>query len=177
MPTRRTTAAVLLLAWAGAGCETDRRTPPIVDLGGGVLSETPELRFEVSVIAQADDVRAVDVFVLASVADWWTRLPSELDEELCRRLVVVRPLDGESPPIAPAGTLTDESSIDSAAASGGGLAGKCEIEGDRLRFRPSAPLQEGVLYRIEFHPSAIPGYDLPGSPPSIPIPTWHLVPK
>jgi hypothetical protein len=152
--------------WLIQGCGQSP-APPIVDLEPAPHA-APDLEFEVSLEPQEDDPRQADVWVSTSKPALWKSLPRDPAAPEWHGLVVVRTKEeADALPI-------DQSSGNTTPP---GLKGEYAIVEGRLRFRLAEPLHSGGAYRVEFHRSAIPGFDLPGAPPTLPIVLWHIVPE
>jgi hypothetical protein len=161
-------ATVLVIGlWFAQGCDK-RPAPPILEADSSPIVETPDLEFEVSVESEEGDPRQSDVWIRTSHPAVWKSLPGDPTAPDWERLVAVRsqeeaerlPLDRPaSAPVPP------------------GLKGEYAIVEGRLRFRPAEPLRAGATYRVEFYRSAIPGFDVPGAPPTLPVVLWHVVPE
>jgi hypothetical protein len=153
--------------WISQGCGK-RQAPPILDADSSPIVETPDLEFDVAVEPQQDDPRQADVWISTSHPAVWKSLPVDPTSPDWGRLVAVRPQeDADQLPL-------DRSTNTSTSP---GLKGEYAIVEGRLRYRLAEPLRAGAAYRVEFYRSTIPGFDVPGAPPTLPIVHWHVVPE
>lgn len=168
-------AVVAAVTVVPSGCQKPAKPVPMVDLESTASTSLRDVLFDVTVEPSADDPRIVDVWVDASNPKLWESLPDDPEDERWSRLIVMRRLDS-----------TDAEPAPRPSGFGGGrrrspqppgMAGTCELVGERLRFRPRYPLLPGEAYRVEFHRRVIPGFEPPGGILAMPVATWHLVPS
>jgi hypothetical protein len=158
---------VASLLWLAPGC--DKRTPPpIIDPDSAPIVAALELEVEVSVEPQEGDPQEADVWVSTSHPALWKKLPRNPASPEWEGLVVVR--EKEAAEALPLDQTTGTPASP-------GLKGDYSIVEGRLRFRLAEPLRAGAAYRVEFHRSLIPGFDIPGAPPTLPVLLWHVVPE
>jgi hypothetical protein len=166
--------ALLILSAAlfAGSCGKPGAAPVIVNIDGPAQTQPEAVEFRVSTEPSGSDPRVVNVWVDASHPELWKRLPTNPDDDCWSRLIVMRRLDGSET------EKPDRTSNRPGAATDAlpGLAGTCELVGERLRFSPRYPLLAGATYRVEFHRGVIPGFEPPGGPLALPVSDWYAVP-
>jgi hypothetical protein len=161
----RTTIFVIGIYFV-TGCD-HRTAPPVFDPEPAAVVDAVDLEFDVTVEPQDNDPRRADVWVRTSRPSIWKLLPGDPASPEWNRLVAVRTrADADALPLS-----ADETILPA------GLKGEFAVLGGRLRFRMAEPLVAGETYRVEFYRSAIPGFDVPGAPATLPIVHWHIVPE